>query len=84
MKSPPDVASYVFLLASVLMWRFQAKCARSLGSQIKGCVVGMAGTRISQGFGRLQRLRSDYTLAAEWCCDAVLRTTTTLLMGRDV
>ena len=59
-----------------LMRSRQGNCVEKMGSQIKGCVVGTAQTRMAQGFPRLQRRNTNYTSACKPRRDAVSTTTT--------
>ena len=43
----------------------KANCVEKKGSKIKGCVVVAAQTHMAQGFLRLQRRNTDYTLACK-------------------
>jgi len=63
------------------IWRQEANCVERLGSQIKGCVVVTAQTRIRQGFRRLHRFGSDYTPAVQPRSGAVSSTTTRVRRG---
>lgn len=56
--------------------RSRANCVEKKGSQIKGCVVGMAQTRAAQGSSRLQHRNTDYTTIRKPRRDADSPTTT--------
>jgi hypothetical protein len=76
MKSDRDDPSIEFTLRLRPRLEREASYVQSVGSQIKGWVVGTAQTRILQGFRRLQRCNTDYTLVRKPHRDADSATTT--------